>query len=459
MTARPHVAVIGGGIAGLAAALDLCEHADVTIFEAKDRLGGPMQTTDFAATRIDTGPDSFLARRPEMIDLTTRLGLGDTLVAPAATEAAVWSRGAVRTLPKGLVLGVPRSTRGLAESGIVSRAGVARAALDRVLPRTPVADDIGVGDLVRRRFGREVQERLVDPLLGGIHAGRSELLSAAVGAPQLLKAARAGRSLMESLPTPPPSNDPVFLTVPTGLGDVVTAARAVLEGAGVAIKTNTAIGELRFGGTGCDVVPVHGDGAAFDAVVVATPASPTARLLVRLVPDAASALSTVTYASVVLTLFAYDSADVAEPFTLSGFLVPRPEKKLLSAISWSSAKWAHHHGNGVELIRASTGRIDDRRHEDLDDAALAERLHDEIAQAVGLRASAPKEVRVNRWPSALPQFKVGHLSNVAARAHSAAGRAPFPLALAGSAYEGLGLPACVASGRAAAANVLAALKV
>ncbi len=329
MTARPRVAVIGGGIAGLAAALDLAERADVTIFEAKDRLGGPMQTVDFAGTRIDTGPDSFLARRPEMIDLTTRLGLGDTLVSPASGEAAVWSRGAVRKLPSGLVLGVPRSTKGLAESGIVSRAGVARAALDRFLPATKVGSDIGVGDLVRRRFGREVQERLVDPLLGGIHAGRSELLSAAVAAPQLLSAARGARSLMESLPTPPPSSDPVFLTVASGLGDVVSAARNALAAAGVAIETGTAIGELRFAAGGCDVVPVSSDALAFDGVVLATPAPVTARLLTGIAPDASSALSTVTYASVVLTLFAYDSADLREPFRLSGFLVPRSERKLL----------------------------------------------------------------------------------------------------------------------------------
>ncbi|MBA2609002.1 MAG: protoporphyrinogen oxidase [Actinobacteria bacterium] len=458
MTARPRVAVIGGGIAGLAAALDLAERADVTVFEAKDRLGGPMQTVDFAGTRIDTGPDSFLARRPEMIDLATRLGLGHTLVAPAVGEAAVWSRGALRKMPAGMVLGVPRSMKSLAASGIVSRAGVARAALDKVLPRSKVGADIGVGDLVRRRLGHEVQERLVDPLLGGIHAGRSELLSAAVAAPQLLGAARGARSLMESLPTLPPSSDPVFLTVPSGLGDVVGAALAALDAAGTTIATNTPIGELRFAAGGCDVVSVSGDAIAFDGVVLATPSPVTARLLTRLAPDAASALSTVTYASVVLTLFAYKSDALREPFRLSGFLVPRPEKKLLSAISWSSAKWAHHRGEGTELVRASTGRIDDRRHEDIDDADLVARLHDEIVAAIGLRAPAPIEARVNRWPNALPQFKVDHLTKVAGRSHAAAAQAAFPLALAGSAYEGLGLPACVASGRAAAARVLDALK-
>ena len=442
MTARPHVAVVGGGIAGLAAALDLIGRADVTLYEAGTRLGGPINTIDFAGHRVDTGPDSFLARRPEMIDLCTRLGFGDALVAPATGEAAVWSRGAIRKLPQGLVLGVPRSLKGLAESGIVSRAGVWRAALDRVLPTTRVGDDISVGDLVRARFGGEVQDRLVDPLLGGIHAGRSDLLSSAVAAPQLLDAARRGRSLMASLPTAPPSTDPVFLTVPAGLGDVVDAAHGALVAAGVTIRLSTPVDDL--------------DSIDADGVVLATPAPVTSRLLKAAAPDASDALSTVTYASVVLTLLAYPSDALAAPFTLSGFLVPRPEKKLLTAASWSSSKWAHHGGHGTELVRASVGRIDDVRHEDIDDDALVARVHRELVEATGIRTDAPTEARVTRWPHSLPQFKVGHV-HLAQRAHADAARATLPIALAGSAYEGLGLPACVASGRAAAASVLTRL--
>jgi oxygen-dependent protoporphyrinogen oxidase len=444
VSARPHVVVVGGGIAGIAAALDLAEHADVTLIEAKDRLGGPVQTVEFAGRRVDTGPDSFLARRPEMIDLCRRLGVGDGLVAPATVEAAVWSRGAVRKLPTGLVLGVPRSTKGLAESGIVSRTGVLRAALDRVLPRTNVGDDIGVGDLVRRRFGAEVHERLVDPLLGGIHAGRSELLSAAVAAPQLLEAARGARSLMEALPAPPPSTDPVFLTVPTGLGDVIDAAQRALIAAGVTIRLATVVDDL--------------DSLVADGVVLATPAPVTSRLVEAIAPDAADALSSITYASVVLTLLSYPSDATSAPFTMSGFLVPRPEKRLMTAASWSSSKWAHHRDGGTELVRASVGRIDDHRHEDLDDDAIVAAVHRELVEATGLRADGPTNATVNRWPHSLPQFKVGHLK-LAQRAHASAAAAARPLALAGSAYEGLGLPACVASGRAAAAKVLLALGV
>ncbi len=452
MTTRPRVAIVGGGISGLAAALDLAEHAEVEVFEAKARLGGPVQTVDFAGSRVEAGPDSFLARRPEMINLATRLGLGDALIAPSAGDAGIWSRGAVRTMPKGLVLGVPRELKGLARSGIVSRAGIARAQLDRVLPTTRVDDDIAMGELVRKRFGREVQERLVDPLMGGVHAGRSDLLSTAVASPQLLAAARKGGSLMKALPETPPSTDPVFLTVASGLGDVIDAASARLRDAGVAIRLSSPVTGLRVTGVGWEV-----NGEAFDGVVLATHAPVTARLLEGISGDAASALSTVTYSSVVLTLLAYPSSALREPFRLSGYLVPRPERKLTSAISWWTTKWATRAPSDTHIARASTGRIDDLRHHDLSDDELVARLHAELVDAIGLRAEAPTAARVNRYEDALPQFRAGHLTKVAARAHTAAANIQAPLALAGSAYEGLGLPACVASGQAAAAAMRARL--
>jgi oxygen-dependent protoporphyrinogen oxidase len=448
VTAPPRVAVVGGGIAGIAAALDLVEQAEVELFEATDRLGGPVRTVDFAGARIEAGPDSFLARRPEMIELAKRLGLGDQLTPPTAGEAGIWSRGAVRTMPKGLVLGVPRELTGLARSGIVSRAGLLRAALDRVLPTTKVGDDVAMGEIVRKRFGREVQERLVDPLMGGVHAGRSDLLSSAVASPQLLAAARKGGSLMKALPATPPSTDPVFFTIASGLGTLVDAAVSKLP----TVRLSTPVTDLRRTGSAWEV-----NGETFDGVILATHAPVTAQLLEGISPDAVSALATMTYSSVVLTLLAYPSTALAKPYPLTGYLVPRPEKKLTSAISWWNTKWAQKAPADTQVVRVSTGRIDDLRHRDLSDENLVGRLHAELRDATGLRADGPSEVRVNRYENALPQFKTDHLTKVAARAHAAAATVTAPLALAGSCYEGLGLPACVASGRAAAAALRAKL--
>jgi oxygen-dependent protoporphyrinogen oxidase len=445
MTARPRIAVIGGGIAGIAAALDVAEFADVTVFEAGDRLGGPVHTVDFAGERVEAGPDSFLARRPEMIDLATRLGFGDALIAPTSGEAGIWSYGAVRPMPKGLVLGVPRSVDGLDESGIVSADGVARAAQEREVPPTDVGDDIGRGALVARRYGTEVFERLVEPLMGGVHAGRSELLSTAVAAPQLLAAARAG-SLMDSLPVAPPSTDPVFFTVASGLGELIDAATKLIAD----VRFGARIEELRASGDGWEV-----SGESFDGVVVATHAPTTAHLIEPFAHDAAVVLSTVEYASVVLNLLAYPTTAFGTAPHMSGYLVPRPEHKLTTAISYWNAKWAQRAPADTQVVRISTGRSDDVRHRDIPDDELFARLHAELVDATGVRADGPSEYRVILYEHALPQFRVGHLTKIAAVAHASAAAARAPLALAGSCYEGLGLPACVASGRAAAGRILA----
>ncbi|HVE94127.1 MAG TPA: protoporphyrinogen oxidase [Acidimicrobiales bacterium] len=454
---RPHVAVVGGGIAGLAAALDLMSDADVTVLESGRRLGGAIDTVEFAGSDVDTGPDSFLARRPEMIELATRLGLADDLVAPATGAAAVWLRSGLRPLPAGLVLGVPSSLTALAASGILSAAGLGRAALDYVLPSTAVGEDIGVGDLVRQRLGPEVHERLVDPLLGGIHAGRSEHLSAAVGAPQLLAAARGQRSLLRSLgaSAPPASpTTPVFLTVRGGLGRVVRAAQDALAAGAGSVRLSTEVIELATAAAGRGVTLGLAAGGTLDVdgVVLATPAPTTTRLLASVAPAAATRLNEVRYASVVLTLLAYPSDALPSPFTMSGFLVPRTEGRLLTAASWSSSKWAHLGGSGTEIVRASCGRIDDERALEMDDATIVGSVHTELAEATGIR-SEPHETRVVRWRRALPQFEVGHALR-AARAHAVLESEAPGVVLAGAAYEGLGLPACVASGRRAAATLL-----
>lgn len=445
----PRVAVIGGGISGLAAALELSAQTDVTLFEATDHVGGPIGTIAFAGGRIETGPDAFLARRPEMIDFAARLGFArDQLISPTAADAGIWTRGAIRRMPPGLVMGVPRNAEGLGDTGIISPAGVARAAQERDLPPTVVGDDVAMGAIVRERFGDEVQDLLVDPLMGGVHAGRSDLLSAAVAVPQLLAAARSGKSLGESLPVAPPSNDPVFFTVTAGLGAVVEAAATRLTD----VRLNTPVRELRVVGSGWEV-----DGDAFDAVIVATHAPTTAELIGHVASAAAAALRTVEYASVVLTLLAYPTAAFAQPPATSGYLVPRVEGRLTTAVSYWNAKWSQRAPADTQVVRASVGRSDDLRHRDLDDAELIARLHAELTEATGLKADGPIDARVNRYEHALPQFKVGHLTQVAAVAHASAAAVPAPLALAGSCYEGLGLPACVASGQKAAATVSARL--
>ncbi|HEX9992500.1 MAG TPA: protoporphyrinogen oxidase, partial [Acidimicrobiales bacterium] len=217
------VAVVGGGLTGLVAARAAAAggRAGVVLVEAGDRLGGKLRTSTVAGLPVDEAPDAFLARVPEAVDLCRQLGLGDRLVSPARRSALVWSRGALRRLPDAQVLGVPTDLAALARSGIVSRAGVARAALDLAMPGRPVEGDEPVGALVRRRLGADVLERLVDPLIGGINAGDADRLSLAATAAPLAEAAARGGSLVRALARRPPPADPgapVFATVRGGLG-------------------------------------------------------------------------------------------------------------------------------------------------------------------------------------------------------------------------------------------------
>lgn len=459
MTGR--VVVVGGGITGLVAARELARspsRPSVTLVEAGDRLGGKVRTSTVAGMPVDEAPDAFLARVPEAADLCRDLGLGDRLVAPAQRSALVWSRGALRPLPDGHVLGVPTDLAALARSGVVSRAGVARAALDRVLPGRPLVGDEPVGALVRRRLGAEVLARLVDPLVGGINAGDSDRLSVAAVTPQLAEAAREGGSLVAALARRPAADPtaPVFLSLDGGLQQLTDALAADLAATGVDVR-------LRWPVAAVDRAPgggwvVHGDGGTgdplgADAVVVTCAAHTAARLLAGAAPAAARALCAVEHASVVLVAFAYDRAAIPGPLDASGFLVPRCEHLLLTACSWASSKWAHL-GGGPVLLRASAGRHGDDTASAMDEDRLVERLAADLATTMGVRGR-PVDVRVGRWPASFPQYAPGHLDRVAALEANLAATAPG-LVVAGAALRGLGLPACVRQGRAAAAAALRA---
>jgi protoporphyrinogen/coproporphyrinogen III oxidase len=453
------VAVVGGGVAGLAAALDLAAGgAEVVLLEAGDRLGGKVRTGSLAGVAMDLGPDSFLARRPEAVRLCTELGLAADLVSPAATSAGVWSRGRVRMLPGGQVLGVPSDARALARSGIVSPLGAVRAALEPVWPGRPLAedDDEAVGALVGRRFGREVAERLVDPLLGGINAGNTDSLSVDAAAPQLAAAARRSRSLVAGLRGgPAPAPGPVFLTHPSGLSVVVDALVARLGELGVSISPSCPVDGLEARAGGGYRLAAPGGAIDVDGVVVATPGPAAASVLAEVAPAARSTLAGVRAASVVLVGLAYRNGDAPAAPVGSGFLVPRPERRLMTACSWASAKWAHLGADGVVRLRVSAGRVDDPRALAMDDEEVVDRLRVELAAAVGVEAD-PLDVVVARWPDGFPQYAPGHLRRIAA-VHAELDRAAPGVAVAGAALGGVGLPACIGSGRAAAARVLTAL--
>jgi protoporphyrinogen/coproporphyrinogen III oxidase len=476
LTRRPHAIVVGAGMTGLAAAYELATGgADVEVVDAAARPGGPILTTPLAGIDLDAGPDAFLARVPHAVELCEELGLGGELVAPATRLAYLWCDGRLRRFPDGLLLGIPTDLEALAASGIVSPAGVRRAAEDLERPADgPAAGcDESVGQLVRRRLGPEVLDRLVDPLLSGIFAGDTDQLSLLAGAPQIAAAARPGPSLLagaraalEAATTggatpggaPPRSRPPpVFFTVRGGLGRLVTALVDAVGPARFRLDTTLHVlarrpgADRRFLLTGS-----IGSGGAVeldaDGVVVATPAAAAAGLLGGLVPEAARLLTAIHYASVTLVSFAYRDEDVPMPLEGSGFLVPRSAGLLMTACSWASSKFDHLGGDGTTRLRVSAGRVDDRRAEALSDEALVAALRDDLTTTMGIEA-APREVRVNRWPASLPQYRVGHLDRLAVVEDEVRRHVPG-VVVTGAAFRGVGLPACIDQGRRAARQVL-----
>ncbi len=460
MTPAAHVVVVGGGITGLAAAWELSAPAagtrptTVTVLEAGARLGGKIDRQEVGGQDVEAGPDAFVARAPDAVALCQELGLGDELIPPATNTALVWTRGRLRHLPDDTVLGVPTRLRTLGASRIVSLAGVARAGLDLVLPADSPADDRSVAALVDARLGREVRQRLVDPLLGGIHAGSTEHLSLAATAPQLDAASRQHRSLLRGLRPAPPepgaAPTPVFLALRSGLGRLVEQLSRQLAGRGVEVRTTAPVEKLERAG-GRWQVGTPGGPVAADGVVLAVPSFVAADLLASHLPETAPELGAIEHASVVLVTLAFPSAAVSMTPGVSGFLAPRVDGHLLTACTWLSAKWPHLGRSDTALLRVSAGRWGDDRALRMGDEELVGQVRAELQEAMGI-TGRPDAVSVTRWPRAFPQYQVGHLARLA-RVQAALDGEPG-LVVAGASYGGVGIPACIGQGRHGARAVL-----
>ncbi len=463
MSRPQHVVIVGGGVTGLAAAHRLTRLApagslQVSVLEAHERFGGRIRTEAFADRRVDVGADSLLTRVPQAIALCRELGLGDELVAPLTEQPFVWTRGRLRPLPPRMLAGMPDGVGAVAATGTLTRAGMLRAGLDFVLPSRPLQADVSIGRLVRGRLGREVFERLIDPLLGGIHGGSADELSVRATAPQLAMAIGSRKGLIRGLRTlaggahgTPPG--PMFLSLSGGLAGLIDALICT-SAVSTELRTGTAVEALARGSDGrVRVLLAGGDQLIADHVILATPAHASAGIVQPACPEAARALARIQYASVATVLLAYPAAALAAPLGGSGFLVPRTEGRMLTACTWASAKWPQLAGEPL-LLKASVGRFRDERALQLDDAALVDRVHAELSAAMGLR-QAPVQARVIRFERALAQYEVGHLELVA-RIDAALAQLPG-VSVAGASYRGVGVAACVRDGEAAAARIAAAL--
>jgi oxygen-dependent protoporphyrinogen oxidase len=445
------VVVIGGGIAGLAAAHRLLARgAAVTVLEAAGRVGGKLLPGEIAGARVDLGAGPAATRRPEAVALAREVGLADSLQPPATATASLWTRGALRPMPKGHVMGVPGTASALA--GVLSEEGLRRIEADAELPRTETGDDVAVGEFVAARLGREVVDRLVEPLLGGVYAGDAYRLSMRSAVPQLFQAAQHHTSLTEAVrdlqakAAAAQQTGPVFMGVAGGVGRLALAVAESVRARGGEIRTGSPVTELRREPAGWRVVTADRVLHA-DAVVVAVPAPAAAALLRPEAPAAAAELTAVEYASMALVTLAYRRADVRLPEG-SGFLVPPVDGRTIKASTFASQKWAWiaDENPDVLVLRTSVGRHGETEILDRPDADLVEVSRHDLREATGLDAR-PVQTRVTRWTDGLPQYPVGHHARVA-RVREHIGKLPG-LALCGAAYDGVGIPACIASAYAA----------
>lgn len=441
--------MLGAGVTGLAAAWEL-ESAgqDVVVFEASSDVGGKVVESGVPGLPfpLDDGADAFLARVPDALRLCDELGIDD-LVHPAVRRAQVYARGGLHPLPSGQLLGVPTDLAELEASGLVSDAGLAQARADLDGSGTAPARDVSVGALVRDRLGDEICDHLVEPLLGGINAGEADGLSTAASAPQIWACALQGGSLIEAAARVRASGDadaPVFAAPAGGMALI---PRRLAERLRADIRTSTAARSLEVG-TGSVTI----DGERFDAAVVALPADAAGDVLAGPVPEAARLLAGIDFASVAMVTVVVDAATVDHPLDGSGFVVARTAGLDITACSWGSSKWAHWDDGRHAVFRVSLGHdADPTDWCGLDDATLVGIVQRDLQVAMGT-AVEPVGVRVGRWARSFPQYRPGHLDVVADITSAVAGAGR--LAIAGASLGGIGIPACIRQGRAAARQLL-----
>jgi len=455
------VVIVGGGIAGLAAAYRLTQAApgaSITLVESESRLGGKIVTERVDGFVIEGGPDTFLAYKPRGVGLCRDLGLGDRLhgTNPALRRTYIARGERLYDLPEGLTGLIPSRFGPMAKTALLSPLGKLRMGLDYVIPPRRAPEDESIASFVSRRLGQEVYDRLVEPLLSGIYAGDGEQLSLAATFPQLQQTERAHGGLIKGMlaarqnghrPTPSANGRSAFVTPTTGLAEIVEALEARLRAAGVRLRLGEHVKRVERAAGGYGVTLANGAVLPAEAVILATPAFVTAELLAGLDETAAAALRAIPYVSTATVSLAYPLADIPRPLDGYGYLIPRAENRPILACTWTSTKFPHRAPEGSGLIRAFVGRAGQADVLAGTDAAVVNLVRAELRRTLGITA-APMLQRVFRWPRAMPQYTLGHLDRV--RVIEARLAALPGLVVAGNAYRGIGLPDCIASGEAAA---------
>lgn len=471
-SSEPRVCVIGGGIAGLSAAHAVLANAEtpvtVTVLEASSQVGGKLRVGEIAGIRIDDGAEAMQATRPEAISLSRAVGLDRDIVHPEVFGASLWIQGKLRGMPP-TVMGVPTDLRALTSSGVLPLSAVLKLPMEYRKPATRFENDVSVGAFVESRLGRQVVDTLVEPVLGGVYAGRADALSMEATVPALFRELRNQSSLLKAAEHTARGGGrkagarrgPVFAGIRGGVGRLPEAVMADLVSMGAEVRTDAPVRSIhRLDDHWRIIVGSESKQQVLEAeeIIMAVPPPQASELLAHVCPPAATDLGLIDMSSMAVVAMAYP-AEAVGPLSGSGFLVPPSERRTIKAANYASSKWdwisreaktRRESADSMVIFRASAGRLGEEEVLQLDDRELAAQVHDDISEAVGISAP-PADFRVTRWNDAIPQYTTGHVRRVD-RIRTALAGVPG-LEVCGAAFDGVGVAAVIGSSRFAARMV------
>ena len=474
MTRPRTVVIVGGGISGLATAFSLLERAAKTglslrcvIVESGSSWGGKIVTHRIGDIVTEAGPDSFLSQKQAGLDLCTKLGLTDQLINTneTAKKASVLHHGRLHDLPEGLLSFVPKQLGPFLRSGLLSWMGLARMGLEVAVPPGPSTGDESLAGFLRRRFGTQAYERVLEPLMSGIYAGDAEQMSLRATFPRFFELEQQYGSVVRGMMAAKKATAPVstgqprrtmFVSLKNGLGELVTALITRLTQQGVDFRLGCHVEALRvrsheLGRWTYDLILRDGSALSAESVVLATPAFVSAELLRPLSPIAGGLLDLIPYTSTATIAMTFPAQAVAGVVGGFGFIVPRIEGRDLIAATWTSLKWPHRAPADQLLVRCYVGGVGREAILERDDGQLAATVRSELNALCGISAE-PMYTEVNRWWKGMPQYTIGHLDRLT-QLDVALSRYPG-LVLTGAGYRGVGIPDCIRDGAIAAERVV-----
>lgn len=467
MTARRRIAVIGGGIAGMAAAYELATilqaEGEIMLLEASSRLGGKIETERRAGLTMELGPDAFLSTKPWAIELCRQIGLDDLVgTNPRQRDVFILHRGRLEPLPDGLTMMVPTRIAPLATTRLLSLPGKLRASLEPLLPAANGQPEESLEAFITRRFGHELYQSVVEPMMSGIYAGDGSQLSLEATFPILAEwerrygsVARGALALRRRRKVGASQGaSSLFLAPAGGLERLVDRLAAQLVALGVSLVTEWPVRQIEKTAGGYLLRGQDDQTIKIDGMVVAAPSFDAAKLLANVAPALAALLSRIEYASTATVNLAFDDPELAARLDGYGYVVPSQEGRPALACSWSSTKFPQRAPAGTALLRVFMGRHGRDEIVDRPDIDLIKAARHELAASLGI-TRPPDVVRVKRWHRAMPQYNLGHLERIG---RIEAEAAAFPgIELAGAAYHGIGIPDCIHSGRQAAERLTSQL--